>query len=130
MTWIIIIILIIYIIVTSYKKTDVPKSARLNSYTTSYPRKQTQSQIVNKKLNEDQIFIEDIKLSDEQQKLFDRIENSSDHFFITGKAGTGKSVLLQYLKYKSKKRMVVGALTGVAALNVHMKFPWMLLVCR
>jgi ATP-dependent exoDNAse (exonuclease V) alpha subunit len=73
---------------------------------------------VNKKLNEDRVYIESIKLSEEQQNLFDRIENSNVHFFITGKAGTGKSVLLQYLKYKSKKRLVVGAFTGVAALNV------------
>src|SRR3989338_6303330 len=71
-----------------------------------------------KKLNEEQVFIENVELSAEQQDLFDKIEQSNEHFFITGKAGTGKSVLLQYLKYKSKKRLVVGAFTGVAALNV------------
>jgi hypothetical protein len=71
-----------------------------------------------KKLNEDQIFIEQVKLSAEQQNLFNKIENSNENFFITGKAGTGKSVLLQYLKYKSKKKLIVGAFTGIAALNV------------
>jgi GTPase SAR1 family protein len=59
-----------------------------------------------------------IKLSEEQHNLFTQIENSSDHFFITGKAGTGKSVLLQYLKANSKKQLVVAAPTGVAALHV------------
>ncbi len=71
-----------------------------------------------KKLNEEQVFIENVELSAEQQDLFDKIEQSNEHFFITGKAGTGKSVLLQYLKYKSKKKLVVGAFTGIAALNV------------
>src|SRR3989344_6972243 len=71
-----------------------------------------------KKLNEEQVFIENVELSAEQQELFNKIENSNEHFFITGKAGTGKSVLLQYLKFKSKKKVVVGAFTGIAALNV------------
>jgi len=59
-----------------------------------------------------------VSLSDEQQQLFDRLENSSSHFFVTGKAGTGKSVLLQHFKYTSNKKLVVVAPTGVAALNV------------
>lgn len=64
------------------------------------------------------VLVEDITLTEEQRKFFDQIESSSEHFFITGEAGTGKSVLLQYLKYKSKKRLVVGAFTGIAALHV------------
>lgn len=90
------------------------KTAKKNKYSKNVQKSAT----VSKKINEDQLFIENVKLSEEQQALFDKIENSTDHFFITGKAGTGKSVLLQYLKYKSKKRLVVGAFTGVAALNV------------
>lgn len=75
--------------------------------------------LVNKpKINLNQIDISDITLSSEQQNLFDKIENSSNHFFITGKAGTGKSVLLQFFKQKSAKKVVVCAPTGVAALNV------------
>lgn len=65
-----------------------------------------------------QISLDGIKLSPEQEELFERMENSSEHFFITGKAGTGKSVLLQYFKSKSKKKLIVGAYTGVAALNI------------
>jgi len=70
------------------------------------------------KLNERQIEIDGIKLSDEQQRIFDIVENEDKNVFITGKAGTGKSALLQYVKYNSKKQVVVVAPTGVAALNV------------
>ena len=67
-------------------------------------------------LNKKQIEIEN--LSEEQQAIFDTIENENKNVFVTGKAGTGKSALLQYFKYKSKKRVIVVAPTGVAALNV------------
>ncbi|MBP9818172.1 AAA family ATPase [Candidatus Shapirobacteria bacterium] len=59
-----------------------------------------------------------LTLSVEQKKLFHRFENTESHMFITGKAGTGKSVLLQYIKLNTKKKIVVVAPTGVAALNV------------
>ena len=70
------------------------------------------------KLNEAVVDVENITLSLEQQKLYDQIESSNQHFFITGKAGTGKSVLLRYFKAHTSKRHVVVAPTGVAALNV------------
>ncbi|NYF09361.1 hypothetical protein HDC94_000517 [Leifsonia sp. AK011] len=57
-------------------------------------------------------------LSPEQQAVFDRIETTLDHIFVTGRAGTGKSTLLSYLSENSSKQMVVCAPTGVAALNV------------
>ncbi len=66
----------------------------------------------------EKLEIDDIKLSAEQENLFEKIENSTEHFFITGKAGTGKSVLLRYFKSKSNKKLIVGAFTGVAALNI------------
>jgi ATP-dependent DNA helicase PIF1 len=59
-----------------------------------------------------------IKLGDEQQKLFNKLEKSDNHIFITGRAGTGKSVLLQFFKKNTNKQIVVVAPTGVAALNV------------
>lgn len=113
MGWLILIAIVAYVIYQSNKGSS-SKTSRSNYSNSSY-KKQS---VVNKKLNEDQVFIDKITLSEEQQTLFDKIENSQDHFFITGKAGTGKSVLLQYLKFKSKKKVVVGAFTGVAALNV------------
>lgn len=79
---------------------------------------QTNIQISKPKLNEKQLDISDIELSDEQKKIFEILENTSDNVFITGKAGTGKSVLLQYFKKNSSKKLVVCAPTGVAAINV------------
>ncbi len=70
-----------------------------------------------KKLNIS-IDISGIELTAEQKALFDKIENTKEHLFITGRAGTGKSVLLQYFRANTKKQAVVCAFTGVAALNV------------
>lgn len=69
-------------------------------------------------LNFQEISVDGLTLSLEQKKLFSRFENTQSHLFITGKAGTGKSVLLQYIKLNTKKKIVVVAPTGVAALNV------------
>jgi ATP-dependent DNA helicase PIF1 len=118
MWWFIILVAILYFIYNSSKNDAIHRPIKQNYYSNSYPKKDSPTPIVSKKLNEDQIYIESVKLSDEQQKLFNKIESSTEHFFITGKAGTGKSVLLKYLKYKSKKKLVVGAFTGVASLNV------------
>jgi len=51
-------------------------------------------------------------------KLFEQIENSSESYFITGKAGTGKSTFIQYFASKTKKRVLKLAFTGIAAINV------------
>jgi deoxyadenosine/deoxycytidine kinase len=53
------------------------------------------------------------------QKALDQMENTSRHVFITGKAGTGKSTLLDYFQNHTKKKLVVLAPTGVSALNVR-----------
>jgi hypothetical protein len=47
------------------------------------------------------------------------MESTSRHLFITGKAGTGKSTLLDYFRTTTRKRVAVLAPTGVAALNVR-----------
>ncbi|MGD0728897.1 MAG: DEAD/DEAH box helicase [Candidatus Micrarchaeaceae archaeon] len=46
------------------------------------------------------------------------LENTSQNVFITGKAGTGKSTLLEYFRSITEKNIAVLAPTGVAALNV------------
>ncbi len=58
-------------------------------------------------------------LSPEQDALFRLIETTRDHVFVTGRAGTGKSTLLQHLAYRTSKQIAVCAPTGVAALNVE-----------
>ncbi|NBX23511.1 MAG: helicase, partial [Microbacteriaceae bacterium] len=59
------------------------------------------------------------ELSEEQQALFDQMEGTNAHMFITGRAGTGKSHLLRYFTDVTEKKVAVCAPTGVAALNVE-----------
>ncbi|MBY0292659.1 MAG: AAA family ATPase [Alphaproteobacteria bacterium] len=47
------------------------------------------------------------------------MENTSQNIFITGRAGTGKSTLLNYFRRQTKKKIAVLAPTGVAAINVQ-----------
>ena len=58
-------------------------------------------------------------LSREFMDILDVLEKTDDHYFITGRAGTGKSTLLQLFRKTSRKRIAVLAPTGIAALNVH-----------
>ena len=60
----------------------------------------------------------ELTLSAEQQAVFDAIETTQDHIFVTGRAGTGKSTLLNHLSWHTSKQVVICAPTGVAALNV------------
>jgi ATP-dependent exoDNAse (exonuclease V) alpha subunit len=59
-----------------------------------------------------------VALSREQQAVFDLIEKTREHVFVTGRAGTGKSTLLNHLAWNTEKQLVICAPTGVAALNV------------
>ncbi len=61
----------------------------------------------------------DIIITQEFKDAFDAMENTNQHIFLTGRAGTGKSTLLKYFRGKTKKKYVVLAPTGVAALNVR-----------
>ncbi len=47
------------------------------------------------------------------------MEHSNESMFITGKAGTGKSTLLQLFKDTTRKNVVALAPTGIAALNIQ-----------
>lgn len=46
------------------------------------------------------------------------MENTRQHIFITGRAGTGKSTLLNHFRDNTQKKVAVLAPTGVAAINV------------
>jgi ATP-dependent DNA helicase PIF1 len=59
-----------------------------------------------------------ITFSKKAKRAIDLIENTRKHVFVTGKAGTGKSTLLEYIRNNTVKKMVVLAPTGVAAVNV------------
>ena len=60
-----------------------------------------------------------IDINPEFKKAIDVMENSNRHVFITGKAGTGKSTLLDYFRNNTQREVAVLAPTGVAALNVQ-----------
>ncbi|MDQ1544220.1 MAG: ATP-dependent helicase [Actinomycetota bacterium] len=62
--------------------------------------------------------VNQLTLSPEQQAVFDAIETTREHIFVTGRAGTGKSTLLNHLAWNTSKQVVICAPTGVAALNV------------
>ena len=64
---------------------------------------------------EDKSFI----LTPELQDSINLMENSANNLFITGKAGTGKSTLIEYFRNTTKKKTVVLAPTGLAAINVR-----------
>ncbi len=59
--------------------------------------------------------------TDTSNKFFqlasDFVNNTSRHIFLTGKAGTGKTTFLKYIKEQTTKNTVVVAPTGVAAIN-------------
>ncbi|MET0716118.1 MAG: AAA family ATPase [Mycetocola sp.] len=58
------------------------------------------------------------ELSPEQAAVVAAIETTRDNIFVTGRAGTGKSTLLNHLSWNTSKQVVISAPTGVAALNV------------
>src|SRR5690606_29328364 len=45
------------------------------------------------------------------------VNQTNQHLFLTGKAGTGKTTFLKYIRENSHKKMAVTAPTGVAAMN-------------
>jgi ATP-dependent DNA helicase PIF1 len=59
-----------------------------------------------------------IELNPQFRQALDAIETTNNNVFVTGRAGTGKSTLLTYFREHTKKKVVVLAPTGVAALNV------------
>ncbi|MBN2238684.1 MAG: AAA family ATPase [Dehalococcoidales bacterium] len=59
-----------------------------------------------------------IDINEKFRQSLDTLEYSTSSVFITGRAGTGKSTLLEYFIKKTGKNVAVLAPTGVAALNV------------
>ncbi len=59
-----------------------------------------------------------IEINDQFRHALEIMEDTNKNIFITGRAGTGKSTLLEYFRNSTEKNVVVLAPTGVAALNV------------
>ena len=64
------------------------------------------------------IAYKDIEFNEQFAYAYDLLENTTQNIFITGKAGTGKSTLLQYFRDHTSKNVVALAPTGVAAVNI------------
>ncbi len=62
--------------------------------------------------------MQNIEINKEFEQAYNLMENTNEHVFLTGRAGTGKSTLLQYFRQKTQKNVVALAPTGVAAINV------------
>lgn len=69
---------------------------------------------------DDAFEVEGIKLDPDNQEFKYALEfalESRQNLYLTGKAGSGKTTFLKYLRKVSKKEMAVVAPTGVAAVN-------------
>lgn len=63
-------------------------------------------------------MIDRIEINEQFAKALALMEEGDRHIFVTGKAGTGKSTLLEYFRATTDRGIVVLAPTGVAAVNV------------
>ena len=48
-----------------------------------------------------------INIDDEFESIYNKMEFSNENLFITGKAGTGKTTLLEYFRVNSKKNFII-----------------------
>lgn len=71
-----------------------------------------------KSASKQRFYGDGVSLDEEQAKALDCIENTTGNYFITGKAGTGKSFLLKIFQTLTKKTILKVAPTGIAALNI------------
>ena len=60
----------------------------------------------------------DIEITPEYQQVIEAIDRHDPYIFVSGKAGTGKTTLVSYLREHIAGNVVVVAPTGVAALQV------------
>ncbi|HMV23949.1 MAG TPA: AAA family ATPase [Saprospiraceae bacterium] len=67
----------------------------------------------------DTVSYQPLILDQHMNDFLELMEYSGQSMFITGKAGTGKSTLLQLFKNTTKKNVVALAPTGIAALNIQ-----------
>ena len=61
---------------------------------------------------------DNFELSDEAKKAYELILSQTPVTFITGRAGTGKTTFIQYLRNVYKGNLVVLAPTGMTAINI------------
>ena len=62
---------------------------------------------------------EEIDLTGQFGKSYHLVNDSLESYFITGKAGTGKSTLLRHYANETQRRVALLAFTGIAAVNIQ-----------
>ena len=60
-----------------------------------------------------------LEINDQFKQVISFINETNSNLFLTGKAGTGKTTLLKYIRQNTFKQMAVLAPTGVAAINAN-----------
>src|SRR5262245_190062 len=63
-------------------------------------------------------MLKDIIWDDISRAAYSLMDETSETFFLTGRAGTGKSTLLNYFREHTSKKHIVLATTGLAAIQV------------
>lgn len=63
-------------------------------------------------------MVKNLEMNAMFEKAIELMEETDRNVFITGRAGTGKSTLLEYFRSITEKNIVVLAPTGVAAVNI------------
>ena len=61
-----------------------------------------------------------INIDDEFESIYNKMEFSNENLFVTGKAGTGKTTLLEYFRVNSKKFYNTPS-TGISAIKAKGK---------
>lgn len=61
--------------------------------------------------------LEGIEITEKYNKVLSAIRAGAPMIFVTGKAGTGKTTLIDVIRHKIDKKTVVVAPTGIAAIN-------------
>src|ERR1035438_5792148 len=60
-----------------------------------------------------------IEITEEYRAVANLLDAGAPIVFVSGKAGSGKSTLIQYIRHVTQKNTVVVAPTGIAALNAQ-----------
>ena len=97
------------------KEETVPATPQVSKYINQKSFDQAET---NTNKTGSQVVWNGIQLSDEQLHIVHILEETKGNYFITGKAGSGKSTVLNYFRATTKKKHVVLAPTGIAAINV------------
>lgn len=64
------------------------------------------------------LIMQDIIWDNVSRDAYSLMDQTSETFFLTGRAGTGKSTLLNYFRTHTSKKHIVLAPTGIAAIQV------------